>query len=177
MADKKISQLPQGNLESGTLFPIVTSGITSQTTFGDIQSAIGGGGTQDLQNVMTVGGLYQDTHKILGFDRSNLGDFEAASNYGGLAITSGSSYIVNVVSEVPNSGIIAFILRAVANKNLVFELPNTKNSGSYTLATSDDIYKLNLSTRIYANNALAIAGGLTVDDVYKTATGELRIVV
>lgn len=29
----------------------------------------------------------------------------------------------------------------------------------------------------YANNAAAIAGGLAVDDVYKTATGELRIVV
>lgn len=29
----------------------------------------------------------------------------------------------------------------------------------------------------YANNAAAIAGGLTTNDVYKTATGELRIVV
>ncbi len=30
---------------------------------------------------------------------------------------------------------------------------------------------------IYANNAAAITGGLIVNDVYKTATGELRIVV
>jgi hypothetical protein len=30
---------------------------------------------------------------------------------------------------------------------------------------------------IYASNAAAVAGGLSVDDVYKTATGELRIVV
>jgi hypothetical protein len=29
----------------------------------------------------------------------------------------------------------------------------------------------------YANNAAAIAGGLVADDVYKTSTGELRIVV
>jgi len=29
----------------------------------------------------------------------------------------------------------------------------------------------------YANNAAAISGGLSVNDVYKTATGELRIVV
>ena len=29
---------------------------------------------------------------------------------------------------------------------------------------------------IYANNAAAITGGLVVDDVYKTASGELRIV-
>lgn len=31
--------------------------------------------------------------------------------------------------------------------------------------------------KTYANNAAAIAGGLAVNDVYKTATGELRIVV
>ena len=30
---------------------------------------------------------------------------------------------------------------------------------------------------IYANNAAAIAGGLIAGDVYKTSTGELRIVV
>ena len=30
---------------------------------------------------------------------------------------------------------------------------------------------------IYANNAAAIAGGLIDGDVYKTSTGELRIVV
>lgn len=29
----------------------------------------------------------------------------------------------------------------------------------------------------YANNAAAIAGGLIANDVYKTSTGELRIVV
>jgi hypothetical protein len=29
----------------------------------------------------------------------------------------------------------------------------------------------------YANNAAAIAGGLVGNDIYKTATGELRIVV
>jgi len=37
---------------------------------------------------------------------------------------------------------------------------------------------LNLSgLGVYANNSAAIAGGLVADDVYKTATGELRIVV
>jgi hypothetical protein len=34
-----------------------------------------------------------------------------------------------------------------------------------------------LSLPIYANNAAAVAGGLAVNDVYKTSTGELRIVV
>ena len=30
---------------------------------------------------------------------------------------------------------------------------------------------------VYANNAAAVSGGLAVNDVYKTAAGELRIVV
>jgi hypothetical protein len=30
---------------------------------------------------------------------------------------------------------------------------------------------------IYANNAAAVSGGLATNDVYKTSTGELRIVV
>lgn len=34
-----------------------------------------------------------------------------------------------------------------------------------------------LDLPVYANNAAAVAGGLTDNDVYKTATGELRIVV
>ncbi len=55
MADKKISQLPLGILNSGTVFPIVSSGITSQTTFGDIQNAIGGSGGADTY---VTGGTY-----------------------------------------------------------------------------------------------------------------------
>jgi hypothetical protein len=31
--------------------------------------------------------------------------------------------------------------------------------------------------KTYANNAAAVAGGLAVDDIYKTAAGEIRIVV
>ncbi len=37
---------------------------------------------------------------------------------------------------------------------------------------------LNLSgLSVFANNAAAVAGGLAENDVYKTATGELRIVI
>lgn len=37
---------------------------------------------------------------------------------------------------------------------------------------------LNLSNLpVYADNASAVSGGLAADDVYKTAAGELRIVV
>ena len=62
------------------------------------------------------------------------------------------------------------------NKNLSFKF-GEKTNGTYTLATLDDIKKIDLSHRIYANNAVAISGGLTANDVYRTSTGELRIVV
>lgn len=35
----------------------------------------------------------------------------------------------------------------------------------------------NITTQTYADNAAALAGGLVAKDIYKTATGELRIVV
>lgn len=34
-----------------------------------------------------------------------------------------------------------------------------------------------LRLQIYANNAAAVAGGLALNDIYKTSTGEIRIVV
>tara|TARA_R100001510_G_scaffold57733_1_gene67251 strand:+ start:6508 stop:6762 length:255 start_codon:yes stop_codon:yes gene_type:complete len=34
-----------------------------------------------------------------------------------------------------------------------------------------------LNLPIHANNSAAVSGGLSVNDVYKTSTGELRIVV
>jgi hypothetical protein len=46
------------------------------------------------------------------------------------------------------------------------------NPGDAVFAT---VQLLNLP--VYANNAAAVAGGLAVNDVYKTSTGELRIVV
>jgi hypothetical protein len=57
-------------------------------------------------------------------------------------------------------------------------------TGNVGIATKDPQRKFHSTGTIrlqglstYANNAAAIAGGLAVNDVYKTATGELRIVV
>lgn len=61
----------------------------------------------------------------------------------------------------------------------------TTGSGGYINTTNANFTIAALGTGklrfsnlpIYATNAAAIAGGLVADDVYKTATGELRIVV
>jgi hypothetical protein len=48
----------------------------------------------------------------------------------------------------------------------------TNNPGEAVFTT---LRLLNLP--VYANNAAAITGGLSVSDVYRTSTGELRIVI
>jgi len=51
-------------------------------------------------------------------------------------------------------------------------IQQTNNPGEAVYST---LRLIRLKT--YANNAAAIAGGLAVDDIYKTSTGEIRIVV
>lgn len=47
-----------------------------------------------------------------------------------------------------------------------------------TILNGEEFFGVNIAgIQTFANNAAALAGGLEVDDVYKTATGELRIVV
>jgi hypothetical protein len=65
--------------------------------------------------------------------------------------------------------------------NYVAVMQDTGNVGINTIAPAARLH-VNGTFRlqnlpVYANNAAAITGGLLADDVYKTATGELRIVV
>lgn len=57
---------------------------------------------------------------------------------------------------------------------LDLKLPSHTGSQTRTLATLDDIQA---SLPTYADNATAIAGGLVINNHYKTVTGELRVVI
>jgi len=53
-------------------------------------------------------------------------------------------------------------------------------SGPSTLIWDNEVRwerRNNLSLQAFSNNAAAVAGGLIVNDIYKTPTGEIRIVV
>ena len=171
----------------------------------ELYNSIGGGsggGTQDLQSVLDnekTATFENSTIEILSgtpndrffdiiiknFDETVFSRF-IVSNYG-IAIGSGNSnanahtFIENgklsfVQNDIINSGTIAVIFPEQINESCVLTFP-AKPTGTYTLATLDDILKINLDSRVYATNAAAILGGLTIDDVYRTSTGELRIVI
>ena len=90
------------------------------------------------------------------------------------SIKTGSGKLYLQQNDGTGSTIIKFEDNSLST--LEFLIP-FKPSGSYTLATLDDIKKIDLTGRVYENNAAAISGGLTTNDVYRTSTGELRIVV
>lgn len=166
----------------------------------ELYNSIGGGsggGTQDLQSVLDNGSIAEDFTKSKNFiinytDANDTGDGanfrlsgqigdETVRFYSQKDLQQGFISIVGgrVSLQQTNSSGSNISLRfpeSVISGNILIFLPD-KPSGNYTLATLDDIKKINLSDRIYANNAAAISGGLTANDVYRTATGELRIVV
>jgi hypothetical protein len=87
MADKKISQLPIGAINSDTIFPFVTSGITSQNTFENIASALepyfsgGSSDTPSLQDVVDVNNTLTD-NTIIQFPTASFGNYGIGFNNG-----------------------------------------------------------------------------------------------
>ena len=161
----------------------------------ELYNSIGGGsggGSQDLQSVLDEGNTTDNEF----YNLIDLGGSTAVIKTGVINSIGGFNKINGI--EVQASGItnqVGFEIGGLGyirsytigaehiSHNLGFYLPFSKANPSYPnidfygLATLDDIKKIDLTGRIYADNAAAIIGGLTVNDVYRTPTGELRIVV
>ncbi len=81
------------------------------------------------------------------------------------------NYLVSALATYMSANITSFTSLSLSG-NLTVEGLTTFNDG----VTATSTFRLTgLST--FADNAAALGGGLVVNDVYKTATGELRIVV
>ena len=143
----------------------------------ELYNSIGGGsggGTQDLQSVLNNGN--QSTNQeilLIGTQivgRNGDGSKSLVFDVQDGAIIFNNLDGGNVLGQVT--------LRADKVTNSFYDLnfPD-KPARTYTLATLDDIKKIDLSDRVYEDNAAAILEGLTTNDVYRTSTGELRIVV
>ena len=163
---------------SSFYFPEKTGDYTL-ATLDDIslQTAINGGNTTDSDIWMLPTGDYTLTRSST--QASPVGIFNTES-VPTLPSSLQSVLALGIASNVPEDIIVPTIFSELkpnvnTTGNSIFYLP-IGSGGEATLATLDDIYKIpNLP--IYANNTSAISGGLVVDSIYKTVTGELRIVV
>ncbi len=83
----------------------------------------------------------------------------------------GGNIILRENNNVLDVGTEVRYTNPIAETKLFFP---AKTTGNYTIATIED---LDGALPTYATNAAAITGGLPINKRYKTATGEVRIVV
>ena len=134
----------------------------------------GGGGTQDLQSVLNNGN--QSTNQEILLIGTQIVGRNGDSSKSLVFDVQDGAIILNNLDGGNVLGQVTLRADNVTNSFYDLNFPD-KPAGTYTLATLDDIKKIDLSDRVYEDNAAAILEGLTVNDVYRTSTGELRIVV
>ena len=152
----------------------------------ELYNSIGGGsggGAQNLQSVLDEGrNVTFNSFEEIQMTWLNGVDFQSQIfiNYEGFSIaspTGGTSVLSDNIAFGNWTRLQAEPGHAPTYYTFL-QLPNKpERVEPFILATLDDIKKIDLSDRIYANNAAAITGGLTLNDLYRTSTGELRIVV
>lgn len=132
----------------------------------------GAGGSQDLQSILTEGNIALNSS-------IKLTDTEFTAEYTQDAII--TSYLDTQVFRLNYN--------YADSNNLVFSIPQSPNTNNtFPVSVNNNfadpqgnieitLGSQNLDSRIYANNAAAISGGLVAKDLYRTSTGELRIVV
>ena len=158
---------------------------------GDLQSVLNAGNyagvSEEFSYIQLLGGNIQDRNvevSITNADFSAGSDLSMSNNRailsnsgnnttGALSIDSGEVTLKQNSKSDSTKRIEVGFEYPIGYAHLKFP---AKPTGTYTLATLDDILNINLDSRVYATNAAAISGGLTVNDVYRTSTGELRVV-
>lgn len=173
--------------------PKYTNGVEEVTlaTLDDIslQSVLDGGKIAEYNSGNQFIRIFEPTENATGVEIGSIADdkqsYFAVYENGFIAVSSdsieASSSSISTENNLikfkqgknSNNTVLSFVEPIEAGAEI--QIP-AKPTGTYTLATLDDIYKIP-SVPIYADNATAILGGLVADNIYKTVTGELRIVV
>lgn len=141
---------------------------------------------ETLTNISADSISFSEGGKGSGMSSSSIALYESGI---GVEITKDFTKFSDGIKDfVITAGIVSYGNPYVRNSKLDFislgstnivnlKLPFNKQTGEYTVSTLEDILSLGSLIPTYATNAAAITGGLVVDNIYKTATGELRIVV
>ena len=142
----------------------------------ELYNSIGGGsggGTQDLQSVLNNGN--QSTNQEILLIGTQIVGRNGDSSKSLVFDVQDGAIILNNLDGGNVLGQVTLRADNVTNSFYNLNFPD-KPIGTYTLATLDDILNINLDSRVYATNAAAISGGLTLNDLYRTSLGELRVV-
>lgn len=161
--------------------------ILDETDLELISGLGGAGGSQDLQSVLDIGSYAY----ISNTDATANSYIEINGYQAGIEHTNSNTGNRSLIYVGENSPRLTAVVDAFGTPlitTLIFQEPiaigtgavisiPAKPIGVYIIATTDDILHINLDSRIYTDNAAAISGGLVAKDLYRTSTGEIRIVV
>jgi hypothetical protein len=177
-----------GLLEFATLNSVLQSGpvdLGSQplTTTGAVSvGSLASTGAVTAASVTASGAVTANTLNVI--NTSGLGSIEVSGTTGAfidLKAPVTDDYDFRIGSDVAGGYITTSGTSVNGHIRL---LPNTTGSANVGINVDNPQRKLHVNGIVrlqglstYANNAAAISGGLVADDVYKTSTGELRIVV
>lgn len=154
-----------------SLFALLDTNIVDKTITVNIQTFGTGAG----------GKILKGGNAVIQFNEFGLDDITISSDDGSFA-AGGTMFNASNESSLYFDGQLGFTITAVA---AVINFPGVGaiviGDASPFPVTALMIVKANTTSlknlQTFANNAAALAGGLIIDDTYKTATGELRIVV
>jgi len=185
---KQVLNSNNGNVEFATLNSVLQSGpvdLGSQplTTTGAVSvGSLASTGAITAASVTASGFVTANSLNVI--NTSGLGSIEVSGTTGAfidLKAPVTDDYDFRIGSDVAGGYITTSGTSVNGHIRL---LPNTTGSANVGINVDNPQRKLHVNGIVrlqglstYANNAAAISGGLVADDVYKTSTGELRIVV
>jgi hypothetical protein len=129
MADKKISQLPQGTLTSATVFPVVAGGITSQVTYQDIQDGFTGG-TSGGGNSYVRGWEIENENGNSVTLGKGLGKITLTNGSNAIVAIGGADFLGNNVGSAGYNGQFTVIIGGV-RKYIGFNQDDAQNGSVY----------------------------------------------
>jgi hypothetical protein len=154
MSDSKASLNFDGN--GANFMGTSTDGLKSGTLY------LGGGSTSGTGFVLTGSGK----SALLNLDLSN------TSRYFNLELDADNSLAVFKDTTNTPKGI-----QYGADYSVNFTDRSIVDKAYVDSTATANVLNIDLDSRVYADNASAITGGLVAKDIYRTVTGELRIVI
>jgi len=189
MADKKISQLPQGVINSNSIFPLLSNGVTSQVSYDDMATAFsssGGSGSQDFQETLENGfttdiPFYHETSDGITVQSGIIERDGEAFPLNGINMDYSSQVagaFVRIGFSTGEGPVIVIETNYIGGEELVdtistnYYLPHSQDGGSNQVITDKDLSTGNFTSEISSRATEVPSSGNTwIQDFYWTRVG------